>query len=211
MATGDGNSYHHIVKKHEHKLTDPTYTEVYRQIFWARYVDWLLTTPLLLLDLSFLAGLNGADIIVAVVADMIMIITGLFAAFGQEKGQKWGWYIMAWVAYLVVIYQVAVGGRRNVATKGTATARFFAMIGGFTLILWTLYPVVWAVGDGARKLSVDQEIIGYAVLDVLAKVVFGFWLLLTHARSATAVNIEGWWSHGLNSEGALRLDDDEGA
>jgi bacteriorhodopsin len=79
------------------------------------------------------------------------------------------------------------------------------------LILWTLYPVVWAVGDGARKLSVDQEIIGYAVLDVLAKVVFGFWLLLTHARSATAVNIEGWWSHGLNSEGALRLDDDEGA
>lgn len=41
---------------------------------------------------------------------------------------------------------------------------------------------VWGIGDGSRRMGVDAEIICYAVLDVLAKPVFGFWLLLTHER-----------------------------
>jgi len=181
-----------------------------RQIFWARYVDWSITTPLLLLDLAFLAGLSGADIIVAIVADLVMVLLGLFSAFGKEGGQKWGYYAMACIAYLVIVWQLAIGGRRSVQSKNASTAKFFAAIGGFTLILWTLYLIVWGLGDGSRILSVDTEIIAYAVLDVLAKPVFGFWLLITHARN-DATSIEGFWSHGLNNEGGLRLDDDEGA
>ena len=36
------------------------------------------------------------------------------------------------------------------------------------------------MADGSRIASVDAEIISYAVLDVLAKPVFGMWLLFTH-------------------------------
>ena len=39
---------------------------------------------------------------------------------------------------------------------------------------------IWGVADGSRIASVDAEIIAYAVLDILAKPVFGFWLLFTH-------------------------------
>jgi len=205
MATGDGNSYTSILVHGKH---NDFY--VFRQIFWARYVDWSVTTPLLLLDLAFLAGVNGADIIVAIVADVLMILTGLFAAFGQNKIQKWGYYTMGCVFYIVIVYILAVGGRKTAAAKNAKTAKFFAAIGGFTFILWTLYPVVWGLGDGARVLSVDSEILAYAVLDVLAKPVFGFWLLVTHARS-DSTSIGGFWAHGLANEGALRLDDDEGA
>jgi len=210
MATGDGNSFTHIVVKTVNKHTPDTFEDIFRQIFWARYIDWSVTTPLLLLDLSFLAGLSGADIMVAIVADVIMVLTGLFAAFGHTEIQKWGYYIMGCIAYLVIVWQLAVGGRRTVKSKNATTAKFFAAIGGFTLILWTLYPIVWGLGDGSRILSVDAEIICYAVLDVLAKPVFGFWLLITHSRN-DATSIEGFWAHGLNSEGALTLDDDEGA
>jgi len=208
MATGDGNSYAHTKVKETH-LDVHTIEHIYRQVFWARYIDWTVTTPLLLLDLAFLAGLNGANIIVAIVADVIMVLTGLFAAFGHNDGQKWGYYAMGCIAYLVIVYQLAIPGRRAVQAKDSSTAKLFAAIGGFTLILWTLYPIVWGIGDGARKWSVDAEIIAYAVLDVLAKPVFGFWLLLSHSH--TASTIEGWWSHGLSSEGAIRIDDDEGA
>merc|ERR1711939_287390 len=121
MATGDGNSFAHIVVKEAHKHTPDTVEHIFRQVFWARYVDWALTTPL--------------------------------------------------------------------------------------LILLTLYPVVWGIGDGARKWSVDAEIIAYAVLDVLAKPVFGFWLLFAHAKNASA--IDGFWAHGLNNEGSLRVGDDD--
>lgn len=210
MATGDGWSFAHFVETERHAHADPTHHGIFRQVFWAHHVEWALTTPLIVLNLAFLAGLSGAGIIIATVSDIIMILTGLFAAFGEHNGQKWGYYVIAWLAYLAVVYQLGVAGRRTVAAKGTATARFFFTIGCFTVIIWTLDLVVWALGDG-RKLSVDQEIICYAVLDVLLVPVFGFWLLISYARNAEPVSVEGFWSQGLNREGAVRLDDDDRA
>lgn len=71
---------------------------------------------------------------------------------------------------------------------------------------------VWGFADGARRVSVDGEIIAYAVLDVLAKGVFGAWLLITHnTMPETDVEIGGFWANGLNREGSLRLVDDDGA
>lgn len=62
-------------------------------------------------------------------------------------------------------------------------------------------------------MSVDEEIIAYAVLDILAKPIFGAWLLFTHmSMPETNVEIGGFWSQGLGGEGAIRVgDDDEGA
>lgn len=58
-----------------------------------------------------------------------------------------------------------------------------------------------------------KEIIAYAILDVLAKPIFGAWLLYTHATMPeTNIEVGGFWTHGLTSEGAIRVgDDDEGA
>lgn len=66
-----------------------------------------------------------------------------------------------------------------------------------------------AVGTGARKSSVDSEIIALAVLDILAKPVFAIWLLITYSKYVPS--LEGFWSHGLNSEGTVRLDDQDRA
>ncbi|KAL9095903.1 MAG: hypothetical protein Q9165_001900 [Trypethelium subeluteriae] len=214
MATGHGVSLHDVKITEQHEHVPDTYKHIYRQVYWARYVDWSLTTPLLLLDLSLLAGLNGASIFIAIFADLVMILTGLFAAFGgEETPQKWGWYAIACIAYLVVVWQLAINGRAAVLNKGTKVARFFGSIAGFTLLLWTAYPIVWGVADGSRIASVDDEIIAYAVLDVLAKPVFGAWLLFTHqSMPETNVELGGFWSEGLKGEGQIRIgDDDDGA
>lgn len=94
--------------------------------------------------------------------------------------------------------------------KGGKVGSFFGAIAGFTLIIWTVYPIIWGIADGSRNMTVDQEIIAYAVLDVLAKPVFGAWLLFTHkSMPETNVDIGGFWAHGLNSEGAIRVGDDD--
>jgi len=213
MATGHGVSVHSTHIRHQHDHVPDTHETVLRQVFWARYVDWSLTTPLLLLDLSLLAGLNGAHILMAIVADVIMILTGLFAAFGSEgTPQKWGWYAIACIAYLVVIWHLAVNGRAQAQAKSQKVASFFMSIAGFTLLVWTAYPIVWGIADGSRNVSVDGEIIAYAVLDVLAKPIFGLWLLVTHANMPESnIDLGGFWTHGLTREGALRLGDDDGA
>jgi len=211
MATGDGISYKkYVVTETHHKHVPDTYQTVFREVYWARYVDWALTTPLLLLDLALLAGLSGGNILVAVVADVIMVLTGLFAAFGNDDGQKWGWYVWGCIAYLIVVYQLAANGREAVASKDSKTKAFYASIAGFTLIVWTIYPIIWGLSEGGHVIDVDSEIIAYAVLDLLAKPVFGFWLLFTHdSMSSTSPSLEGFWSQGFGSQGTLRIGDDD--
>ena len=72
MAAGQGWVYrvvhfHHSNKNHPAEI-------IIRQIYWARYIDWAITTPLVLLDLTILAGLPGAEIILVVVADIVTIL-----------------------------------------------------------------------------------------------------------------------------------------
>ncbi|KAI1200801.1 hypothetical protein F5X97DRAFT_71132 [Nemania serpens] len=206
MATGTGISIHTTVIRETklHVITEL----VKRQVFWVRYIDWSITTPLLLLDLSLIAGINGASILVLVFTDVVMILSGLFAALSHDKAQGWGWYAFACIAYLNIIYQIGFKGRHAVTTKDNKTRAFFGAISLFTLVLWTLYPIIWGIADGARVVNVDGEIIAYAVLDILAKPVFGFWLLLTHdAMSRTSPSIGGFWANGLSSEGTLRVGD----
>ena len=70
MASGQASSFACAAAKDKHEhVPDIPYTEC-RQIYWARYVDWALTTPLLLLDLCFLAGVDGAHTLMAVIADV---------------------------------------------------------------------------------------------------------------------------------------------
>lgn len=66
---------------------------------------------------------------------------------------------------------------------------------------------VWGVADGAHITTVDGEIIAYAVLDLLAKPVFGFWLLFTHDRNIvrSTISLDGFWSEGLTSTGSIRV------
>lgn len=212
MASGSGYSFHrvHVTQEHDHDLPD-THKIVYRQVFYARYLDWALTTPLLLLDLALLAGLNGSNIVNVIVADLVMIFTGLFAAYAPHKRQGWGWYVMGWVAFLVIIYELGVTGKANAQARGTT--KLFVPLAIYTAVLWTLYPIVWAVADGTRTLSPDWEVVAYAVLDVLAKPVFGAALLVLHARTpASDITLNGTWSEGLgNTEGTLRVGDDDDA
>ena len=59
-------------------------------------------------------------------------------------------------------------------------------------------------------MNVDEEIIAYAVLDILAKPIFGAWLLFTHVSiPESSVDLGGFWAHGLGREGAIRVGDDE--
>jgi len=213
MASGDGVSYKCEEKTDYHEHLPDTYHTVCRQIYWARYVDWSLTTPLLLIELCLLAGIDGAHTLMAVAASLIMTLTGLFAAFGDNNTfQKWGWFTIACVAYLFVIWHVALHGSRVVRAKGDKLARLFGGLAAFLFILWTIYPIVWAIAEGAHKTSVDTGIVVYAVLDVLTKVGFGLWLLIIQRQTPESnVDIDGYWSTGLSSEGRIRIGDPDDA
>ena len=51
-----------------------------------------------------------------------------------------------------------------------------------TIALWTAYPIVFGLTEGSNKISVDAEIIAYGVLDVAAKLGFGYLLVFLHTH-----------------------------
>ena len=142
MASGHATGYNCIIVRQHHKHVPDTYHDDCREVFWARYVDWSLTTPLLVLELCLLAGVDGAHTLMAIVANLIMTLSGLFAAFGHaHTAQKWGWYAISCVAYLFVIWHVAIHGSRVAKTRGGKVKKLFGLLAVFALILWTVYLV----------------------------------------------------------------------
>ncbi len=56
-----------------------------REIFYVRYIDWFVTTPLLLLDLLLTAGVPWPTILITILADEVMIVTGLVGALTRSS------------------------------------------------------------------------------------------------------------------------------
>jgi len=201
MATGGGGSIVNAPGKH-----------AAREIYWARYADWLGTTPLLLLDLALLAGLSGVDIVLISIADVGMIVTGVAAALDNGIKSRWGLYTFSCLFFLWVLYGLIITGRRTSKLRGDRVSSAYVGLSLYTVLLWTAYPVVWALAEGTNFLSVDQEILAYAILDVAAKAVFGAALLYSHAAIAEAnVSLPSSWTEpagSSNGYGAIRIEED---
>ncbi len=148
---------------------------------FGRYIDWAITTPLLLLDLA-LVGLPrfpGRSALLAWLmgADIYMIVTG-FVAAALRSEYRWAWFVISSVAFLVILY-IIVGQLGPIARRrDPVVAQHFRTLSTMLLALWFCYPIVWALGtEGFGVFSTFVATVLYGILDVLAKVVYGFILL----------------------------------
>ena len=164
-----------------------------RSVFAARYVDWLFTTPLLLLGLMMVglpqlrAGEDSRSRISLLVgvmaADAIMIVTGLLAALSSDDAVRYSWYVVSCGAFLAVL-ALLYGPVRQIAKtqQGTTPALFETLLKLLT-VLWFIYPVLWLLGtEGTGTIGLTTEVAVFAVIDLTAKVGFG---LLLVTRVAT--------------------------
>jgi len=150
-----------------------------REFFYVRYIDWFVTTPLLLLDLMLTAGLPVSSIAITIVADEIMIVTGLVGAL-IPSSYKWGYWVFGMFAMFFVFYQLAIVGRAHARALGPAPSSTFMRCGVLTLGIWLLYPIAWGLAEGGNVIHPDSEAIFYGVLDIIAKPIFGFLLIMGH-------------------------------
>jgi len=150
-----------------------------REIFYVRYIDWFITTPLLLLDLLLTAGLPWPTIFYTLLMDEVMIVTGLVGALVRSS-YKWGYFAFGCAALCVVGWNLVWTARKHALALGDDVHRAYVTCGVWTIFLWTLYPIAWGVSEGGNVIAPDSEAAFYGVLDVLAKPVFGVLLLWGH-------------------------------
>jgi bacteriorhodopsin len=149
-------------------------------IYWARYADWLFTTPLLLLDLALLAGANRNTIYTLVGLDVLMIVTGLAGALSRE-GQviRIVWWAISTGALIVLLYFLLGKLSEQAGRQSGQVGALFSQLRNLTLVLWAVYPIVWILGTegGVNAIPLGVETAAFMVLDLAAKVGFGFLLL----------------------------------
>ncbi|KAK5042872.1 hypothetical protein LTR84_012422 [Exophiala bonariae] len=150
-----------------------------RQIFYARYIDWVITTPLLLTDLLLTAGMPWPSILWVIGLDELMIVTGLLGALVRSR-YKWGFYTFGCAAMLYIFYELGFVARRHALALGKDVHRVYVSCGVLTLVVWVLYPIAWGLSEGGNVIAPDSEGIFYGILDVLAKPCFSAALIWGH-------------------------------
>ncbi|WP_079890632.1 bacteriorhodopsin, partial [Halorubrum sp. AJ67] len=133
-----------------------------------RYVDWVITTPLLVGFVGYVAGASRRAIAGVMLADALMIAFGAGATV-SEGTLKWALFAVAGgfhvglFAYLYVVFPRSVPD--DPSQRG-----LFNLLKNHIGLLWLAYPFVWLTGPGGFAFVGAVGIsLTYAFLDVLAK------------------------------------------
>ena len=149
-----------------------------------RYVDWILTVPLLLVEvIAVLAIAKEASkslIGRLVPASAAMIILGYPGEISNSNGTKVLWGILSTIPFLYILYVLFVELGKSLDRQPEGVA---ASIGRLRLLLvatWGVYPISYLIPILVKNPSAHQMAylftdrqIGYTIADVLAKCVFG--------------------------------------
>lgn len=162
-----------------------------RQVSYVRYIDWFVTTPLLLAELLLTSGMPTNLILSAIFADVVMVVTGLVGAL-VATSYKWGYFAFGNFAMFYVFWHIFAGFKyASRIDKKVTTAYTFLSI--WLMALWIGYPIAWGLCEGGNVISVNGEMVFYGILDLLAKPVFAIMSIILHS------GIDEHWL-GLNNE-----------
>ena len=160
-------------------------------ISWARYLDWLVTTPLLIVDLCKLAHAEKSTTQMLVCLDIVMIMGGIASALTSSKVRSLVWFIFSTAMYvlMVVLIQANLDKSIEAYTDDEDIKTLFMIFKSMTVASWSFYPIVVMLGDqngfcSCGILSHDAESIALSVLDIVSKV--GVEILLVSMKSITA-------------------------
>ncbi len=181
MATGFG-------------LTQVTVNGQVLDIYWGRYADWLFTTPLLLLDLALLARASKNTIYTLVGLDVLMIGTGVIGALAASSAAiRIVWWAISTVFLLFLLYFLIRALNEAATTQSPEVRKLTTTLRNLLIVLWLAYPVVWILGTEGTIgiIPLYWETAAFMVLDLTAKVGFGFILLRSHSVLEAATQPTG--------------------
>jgi len=165
----------------------------------ARYVDWIVTTPIMLYELCHLGGADGATTLVIIVSDLLMLATGIFAACLSRVDHTR--LMLVWFSIGCLMFVILVAVLHTKVSLGTVKEQdddvqaLFFYLEYLTLSTWCFYPVVVFLGRAqCQVISKSMEDVLLCLLDCLAKLgmegLIVVWALFVfdHAASSSAAH-----------------------
>ena len=148
-----------------------------------RYVDWLLTVPLMCVEFYLITKKAGAKVGLLwklIAASVFMLVTGYIgeALYPLEK-QSWVWGLVSGLAYFYIVYLIWFGEVAKLAgNAGPAVAKANKSLAWFVLVGWAIYPIGYIAGTaggffGVRIFEGLSMDVVYNIGDAINKIGFG--------------------------------------
>jgi bacteriorhodopsin len=159
-----------------HALSGVEFNEAYR------YVDWLLTVPLLLIETVAVMALLKSDarrlLFKLVPASALMIALGYPGELTTEVGPRLLWGTLSTIPFIYLLYVLFVELTKSIDRQPVEVQHTIKMLRIALVGLWGVYPIAYLFpvigGDffgGADGFVLRQA--GYSIADILAKAAFG--------------------------------------
>jgi len=158
-----------------------------------RYMDWLLTVPLLLIEILLVMNLPQDEFSVKAknlgVGAALMIVSGYYGELvvSGDLTPRWMCWFLSMMFFLYIVYELLVG--LSAATNSESDPVVKAKIQNaqvVTVISWCTYPVVYLfpmLGINAAHAVVGIQI-GYCASDIISKCGVGILIYqITYAKS----------------------------
>ncbi len=149
-----------------------------------RYVDWLLTVPLLLVEvvavLALTKSVSTSLITRLVPASAAMIALGYPGEISSDQNTQIMYGVLSTIPFLYILYVLFVELGKSLANQPAGVAETVGRLRLLLIATWGVYPISYILGMGEGMASAEQFVgvqVGYTIADVLAKCVFGLTIL----------------------------------
>jgi len=145
-----------------------------------RYVDWLLTVPLLLTELVVVLALAKklqASLLVRLIpASALMIALGYPGEISADTATRNIWGLLSTIPFLYILYVLFVELTKSLDRQPESVRSTVSQMRILLFATWGVYPIAYILpiyfpGSGASGWVGMQ--IGYSLADILAKCLFG--------------------------------------
>ena len=144
-----------------------------------RYVDWLLTVPLLLFEaiavLALAPTIRKSLLLKLIPASALMIILGYPGELAADTATKAIWGALSTIPFLYILYVLFVELSRAAKNQPKQVGKDLNGLRWLLLATWGVYPISYMFPmlgiEGADSFVWRQ--VGYSLADVLAKCLFG--------------------------------------
>ena len=147
-----------------------------------RYMDWMLTVPLLVTELVLVMRLPGnqgsSKATKLAVLALIMVALGYPGEVSNESSTRWLWWSLSMIPFLIIQFELFVGLRDAINSQPESARGMISMARYITVVTWLFYPIVFIlpmIGLSGANATVGIQV-GYSIADVLAKAAFGVFI-----------------------------------
>ena len=161
-----------------------------------RYADWLITVPLLIIELLIVLGVAKQErrslMLKLVPATILMVGLGYPGEVANGSWTKWTFWVLAILPFIYILKtlyaELQKAGQRETGAVATQIKNATYVL----LTTWMVYPIAYLfpIFDGESETLETLRQVGYTFADITAKGLYGL-MILWIAKARTEAEVTG--------------------